>query len=59
MSDRVYIDENRVAQDRMLQLSNENYNFKEELRQQKLRIDQLEQELNQVNKTLSSLIRLL
>lgn len=59
MSDRVSIDETIIAQDRMLQLRKENYDFKEELRQQKLRIDQLEQKLNQVNETISNLIRLL
>ena len=59
MNDRVSIDEIIVAQDRMLQLRKENYNFKEELQQQKLRIDQLEQKLNQVNETISNLIRLL
>ena len=59
MNDRVHIDEIIVAQDRMLQLRKENYDFKEELRQQKLRIDQLEQKLNQVNETISNLIRLL
>lgn len=59
MNDRVNIDEIIVAQDRMLQLRRENYDFKEELRQQKLRIDQLEQKLNQVNETISNLIRLL
>ncbi len=59
MNDRVNIDDIIVAQDRMLQLRRENYDFKEELRQQKLRIDQLEQKLNQVNETISNLIRLL
>lgn len=59
MNDRVSIDEIIIAQDRMLQLRRKNYDFKEELRQQKLRIDQLEQKLNQVNETISNLIKLL
>lgn len=59
MNDRISIDENIIAQDRILQLRNENYDFKEELRQQRLRINQLEQELNQVSETVSKLIRLL